>query len=138
MPVEPGARLWQPATRDYLSQPGETPASLLTRETSTERVQFWFELTRPGSAYDQRLVVTEFASALSVKIRQNQLSVGNRAKAASLFTRLMAESLIMTPFSHDHLVPAAAFANQYVPGPRAGDALHVAVADVRRHDLRAG
>ena len=73
-------------------------------------------------------VITEFASALSVKMRINQLSVEDRAKALSLFTRLKAESLTVVPVARDHFVAAAGFADQYGLGLRAGDALHVAVA----------
>jgi predicted nucleic acid-binding protein len=73
-------------------------------------------------------VVTEFASALSVKIRMNRLSVQDRAKAVSLFTRLKTESLTVVPISRDHFVSAARFADQFALGLRAGDALHVAVA----------
>jgi predicted nucleic acid-binding protein len=73
-------------------------------------------------------VVTEFASALSVKIRMNRLSVEDRAKAVSLFTRLKAESLTVVPIRREHFVTAARFADQYALGLRAGDALHIAVA----------
>lgn len=82
----------------------------------------------PGSLIISDWVVTEFASALSVKIRMNRLSVEDRAKAVGLFTRLKAESLAVLPISRDHFVTAARFADQYALGLRAGDALHVAVA----------
>lgn len=73
-------------------------------------------------------VVTEFASALSIKIRMDQLSVEDRAKAVGLFTRLKAESLMVVPITRDCFLTAARFADQYGLGMRAGDALHVAVA----------
>jgi predicted nucleic acid-binding protein len=73
-------------------------------------------------------VVTEFASALSVKIRLKQLNLENRAKAVSLFARLKAGSLGAVSINRDHFVPAARFADQHGAGLRAGDALHVAVA----------
>jgi predicted nucleic acid-binding protein len=77
---------------------------------------------------NQRLVVAAFASALSVKIRTNQLSVEGRAKAAGLFRGLMADSLTTVPFKCDHFWIAARFADQYELGLRSGDALHIAVA----------
>ena len=73
-------------------------------------------------------VITEFASALSVKVRMGRLSVANRAKAASLFTRLQGDSIAVMPITRDHFLAAARFANQSGLGLRAGDALHVAVA----------
>ena len=42
-------------------------------------------------------VETEFASALSVKIRMNLLTLEDRAEAASFFARLKAESLKVVP-----------------------------------------
>jgi predicted nucleic acid-binding protein len=72
--------------------------------------------------------VTEFASALSVKIRLKQLNLENRAKAVSLFAQLKAGSLAMVSINRDHFVTAARFADQHGVGLRAGDALHVAVA----------
>jgi len=73
-------------------------------------------------------VIAEFASALSVKMRMGQLSAGDRAKAASVFTRLEAESLVVVPATWDHFVSAAQFGNRSKSGLRADDALHVAVA----------
>lgn len=73
-------------------------------------------------------VITEFASALSIKIRAHQLRVEDRAKAASLFTQLKAESFSVVPITRDHLTTAAIFVDQFTIGLRAGDALHVAVA----------
>jgi predicted nucleic acid-binding protein len=58
----------------------------------------------------------------------NLLSFEDRAKAASLFARLKAESLKVVPVMHDHFLSAARFADQYGLGLRAGDALHVALA----------
>jgi predicted nucleic acid-binding protein len=102
--------------------------SALTREAATERVQVWLNQQDPGSLLISDWVVTEFASALSVKIRMNRLSVEDRAKAVSLFTRLKAESLTVVPIRREHFVTAARFADQYALGLRAGDSLHVAVA----------
>jgi predicted nucleic acid-binding protein len=102
--------------------------SALTREAATERIQVWLSRQDPAALMISDWVVTEFASALSVKMRINQLSVESRAKAVTLFTRLKAESLTVVPVTRDHFVAAARFADQHVLGLRAGDALHVAVA----------
>jgi predicted nucleic acid-binding protein len=82
----------------------------------------------PATLMISEWVVTEFASALSVKIRMNQLRIEDRAKAAGLLTRLRAESLTVVPVTSGHFVTAARFADQHALGLRAGDAWHVAVA----------
>jgi predicted nucleic acid-binding protein len=73
-------------------------------------------------------VVTEFSSALSIKLRMKHLSVEQRARAVSLFTNLKTRSLAIAPVTREHFQAAARFADQSGLGLRAGDALHVAVA----------
>jgi predicted nucleic acid-binding protein len=102
--------------------------SALTREAATERVQVWLNQQDPVALMISDWVVTEFASALSVKIRTHQLRVEDRAKAMNLFTRLKAESLVVAPVTRGHFATAARFADQHGLGLRAGDALHLAVA----------
>jgi len=100
--------------------------SSLTEQAASDRVLSW--LTRHVST-DPRIsdwVVTEFASALSVKIRMGRLSAENRTKASSLFTRLQGDSIAVAPITREHVQAAARFANQFGPGLQAGDALHVA------------
>ncbi len=55
------------------------------------------------------------------------LSLEQRASAASLFTNLRTRSLAIAPVTRKHFQAAARFADQSGLGPRAGDALHVAV-----------
>ncbi len=73
-------------------------------------------------------VVTEFAAALSVKIRTRQLGEADRAKVAAAFTSLRLNSLTVLPVTRIHFVTAARFAEQAGIGLQAGDALHVAIA----------
>jgi predicted nucleic acid-binding protein len=73
-------------------------------------------------------VVTEFSSALSIKLRMKHLSVEQRASAVGMFTNLRARSLAFAPVTREHFQAAARFADHYELGLRAGDALHVAVA----------
>jgi predicted nucleic acid-binding protein len=100
----------------------------LTREAATARVQLWLDQQDVAELVISDWIITEFASALSIKIRMNQLRIEDRAKAMSVFTRLTAESLIVMPVTRAHFLAAARFAEQYVLGLRAGDALHVAIA----------
>lgn len=100
----------------------------LTNEASTGRVQVWLSRQDAATLLISEWVATEFASALSIKIRAGQLTVEDRAKVAGLFTRLKSESLTVVPVTSEHFLTAARFADQYGIGLRAGDALHVAVA----------
>jgi uncharacterized protein len=82
----------------------------------------------PGTLLISDWVVTEFASALSIKVRSGELSAEDRARLAGVFTRLLTESLMVLPVTPDHFATAARFAEQFRLGLCAADALHVAIA----------
>lgn len=100
----------------------------LTNETATGRIQIWLSEQNPDGLLISDWVITEFSSALSVKLRTGQLAVEHRAAALALFTRLVAESFAVRRITAGHFRTAARFADQYALGLRAGDALHLAVA----------
>ncbi len=72
-------------------------------------------------------VVTEFSSALSIKLRMKHLGIEQRALATGLFTTLKSR-LLVAQITRNHFLTAARFADQYGLGLRAGDALHIAAA----------
>ena len=100
----------------------------LANEAATHRVQTWLGHQQPGTLLISDWVVTELASALSIKVRTGELSAPDRARVAGLFTRLRTESLTVSPISRGHFATAARFVEQFSLGLRAADALHVAVA----------
>jgi uncharacterized protein len=100
----------------------------LTNEAATGRVQVWLSRQDAATLLTSEWVATEFASALSIKIRTGLLTVEDRAKVAGLFTRLKSESLTVVPVTREDFLTAARSADQYGIGLRAGDALHVAIA----------
>lgn len=99
----------------------------LTNEAETVRMQEWLASQNPASLFVSDWVVTEFSSALSIKLRTGQITVTDRANALALFTRLCVESFECLPVTGQQFRTAARFSDQYVLGLRAGDALHLAV-----------
>lgn len=102
--------------------------SSLVREIHTDRAQQWLgEQTSDGLAISD-WVVSEFSSALSLKLRTRQISQDDRAEALAGFARFTSEFLVILPISTPHFRVAARLADRYELGLRAGDALHLAVA----------
>ena len=99
----------------------------LTNEAETRHVQHCLGDQSTEDLVISEWVITEFFSALSIKIRTGQIQVSHRADALAMFTRLCADSLTILPMSNSQFCIAARFADQYALGLRAGDALHLAV-----------
>jgi len=99
----------------------------LTNEAETGRMQAWLGEQAPDSLAISDWVTTEFSSALSIKLRSGQIEASHRADALAMFTRLAADSFTILPVSGLQFRTAARFADQYVLGVRAGDALHLAI-----------
>ena len=73
-------------------------------------------------------VVTEFAATLSVKPRTAAIDEPMRTAIADQFKMPRQQVPQTVPISSSHFHMAAHFARRAQPGPRAGDALHVAIA----------
>ena len=99
----------------------------LTPETATPRLQAWLAEQRPGELCISQWVVTEFSSALSIKLRTGQINPDHRAAALALFSKMRAETLTVEAISAVHFETAARFADLYALGIRAGDGLHLAI-----------
>ena len=103
----------------------------LTNEAATEKVQTWLSEQKSEDLLISGWVITEFSSALSIKVRTGHLSVKHRAEALAMFNQLAADSLGSLPISGNHFRTAAQFADNHVHALRSGDALHLAVAGQR-------
>ena len=99
----------------------------LTNEEETTRMQNWLGAQAPEDLSISDWVVTEFSSALSIKLRMGQITVTDRANSLAMFTRLRTESFGVMPVTSQNFRTAARFSDQYALGLRAGDALHLAV-----------
>ncbi len=106
----------------------------LTREPRTPEIQDWLAALPAGQLAVSDWVLTEFSSALSVKVRMGQLSPPDRADVLAVFAELVESSFEVLPVSRLDFRTAARFADQHATGLRAGDALHLAVA--RNHGTR--
>jgi uncharacterized protein len=99
----------------------------LTNEADTARVQASLAARTEGECAISDWVVTEFSSALSIKVCSGQIGLPDRAAALALFHRLIAENLSVLPVERAHFHAAARHADQYALGLRAGDSLHLAI-----------
>ncbi|WP_091876957.1 type II toxin-antitoxin system VapC family toxin [Phyllobacterium sp. OV277] len=99
----------------------------LTAEGETKRAQKWLSEQAPGEIAISNWTITEFSSALSIKLRTGQLDLKNRDEALSTFHRIVTESFKLFPVSNIQFSQAAKLADQHDLGLRAGDALHLAV-----------
>jgi predicted nucleic acid-binding protein len=108
----------------------------LTHESRTGEMQEWLAAQPVGGLAISDWVMTEFSAALSVKLRTGQLRSTERADVLSVFAELVEASFHVLPITRLDFRTAARFADQYVTGLRAGDALHLAVA--ADHGVRIG
>jgi len=100
--------------------------ALLVPEPRTADVNAWFaglsEIPVSGD-----WLLTEFASAISIKTRSGELSEANAKPIRKEFEMLVASGLRIVPVSRAAFRDAAALAKQHAHRLRAGDALHLAV-----------
>lgn len=101
--------------------------ALLTVEPSTEAVTTWF------SEQGERLVgsdwlLTEFSSAISIKVRAGHISEAQAKAVHREFEKLTSGGLQLVAVSRSVFKNAADMARNYRHGLRSGDSLHLAVA----------
>ena len=99
----------------------------LTREANTHSVQSWLAGLPQNTCAISDWVITEFSSALAIKLRTGTLTLPDRAAALAMFTRLSTDSLTILPITPAHFRTAATFTTPHHLGLRAGDALHLAI-----------
>lgn len=101
--------------------------SALSNEPQTKKTHHWLANQQAGTLYISDWTITEFSSALSMKLRIGHIDTGQRAECLALFARLVEENLIVLEPQSRNFRTAATYIDQYQTGLRAGDALHLAI-----------
>ncbi len=101
--------------------------ALLTAEPGSAKVTKWYAAQTDAPTCSDCLL-TEFASAVSMKVRTKQLSDAHAKGVRKAFEALAAGGLRVVPVSRAAYRHAAGLAASHQHGLRAGDALHLAVA----------
>jgi uncharacterized protein len=105
-----------------------TLVALLTREPAADRVLAWLRQQGSTTLHISGWTLTEFSSALSLKLRTGQLDVSQKTQALAAFNQLVTRSLVILPISSSDYHAAARLCDRTELGLRAGDSLHIAIA----------
>lgn len=110
--------------------------ALLTQEPATERAAAWFDAMEdtPVSA---DWLLTEFSSAISIKLRTGQIAEIAAKAVRKEFQFLVSNGVRLVPVSRAAFKAAADMAQAHGHGLRSGDALHLAVAREMGADMLA-
>jgi uncharacterized protein len=100
----------------------------LTNEVRTADAQAWLQIQPPNGIAISGWVITEFSSALSLKLRIGSISPDQRAAALATFRQLTDRSFQIVTITGPMFRAAATFADQHALALRAADALHLAAA----------
>ncbi|HEX4180062.1 MAG TPA: type II toxin-antitoxin system VapC family toxin [Caulobacteraceae bacterium] len=100
----------------------------VTAELSTARTQAWLLEQSSETFVTSAWTVTEFSSALSLKLRTRHVSLEQRAAAMAAFHEMLRENLAIAEVQSAHFQAAAGYVDHHELGLRSGDALHLAVA----------
>lgn len=102
--------------------------SAFTREIATSRAQVAMRRGETEVLCISNWSVTEFSSAISIKVRTGQLNAPDSISARRIFDTMLANSLEVLSVSDHHFRKAATFSSDIGLSLRSGDALHLAIA----------
>lgn len=102
--------------------------TLLTREPRSDDVEAWMRRQTPADFALSAWVSAEFSSAISIKSRTGAISEAARSVTLANFRQLRSSISRIYPVADAHLELTARFCDFAESGLRAGDALHLAIA----------
>ena len=109
----------------YLDTSAAVP--MFVPEPASPAIEAWFgSCTEPLVSSDW--IVTEFCSALSIKVRKGEISARQAQAAWKDFDAFCNSGLRLLPVSRKAFAEAAGMARKAASSLRSGDALHLAMA----------
>lgn len=103
--------------------------ALIVNEPRSLAVATWYASSK-GELSSAAWCVPEFASALGIKQRTGQMDATQAEQAWARFERLIAADLQLLPVAIEHFHRAALMTLDVASALRAGDALHLACAQL--------
>jgi len=103
----------------------------LVRESGTAAAKAYLSSAHAEFLLASRWVVTEFSSALALKVRTGTISAAEQAAALAMFRRFSAARLRLVDVEAGDFDAAAGLCDQVAAPLRAADALHLAVCKRR-------
>jgi uncharacterized protein len=97
-------------------------------EPATGQVQSWLAARRPSELVGCSWLLTEVASALSIKERRGEINRSRHQAISSDILVFLAQCVTLEPPTENDFEVAATFCHNAASRLRAGDALHLAVA----------
>ena len=101
--------------------------ALCTTEEKSEAVDKWYEKSTV-KMFSSTWAFTEFSSALSLKVRTNQITEKQSREAWKKFDNLCQNDIELLPIERKTYYSAGILVVDSKPNLRAGDALHLAAA----------
>lgn len=109
----------------YLDTSAAVP--MFVPESASAAVDAWFEAcSEPVVAADW--IVTEFSSALAIKVRRGEIKARQAQAAWKSFDAFCQSGLRLLPVSRRAFSEAARLTRDFAGGLRSGDSLHLAMA----------
>jgi predicted nucleic acid-binding protein len=109
----------------YLDTSAVVP--MFVSEPSSHAVDEWLE-SNEEALVSADWILTEFSSALSLKVRRGEITKSQAARARTEGEIFLQSGLRLLPVPRATFREAARLANNYSTGLRAGDSLHLAMA----------